>query len=79
MARFRRIPSFIEAHRIQKRTLIGPSPNGHQGMLVAYPGDYLCVDSQGHAFFCSAEEFKGQYEPIEEQELHPLRKGDDHD
>jgi hypothetical protein len=46
---------------------------------VAYPGDYLCVDSQGHAFLCSAEEFKRQYEPIEEQEPHPLRKGDDHD
>lgn len=68
MARFRTIPTFIEARRVQRRTVIAPAANGHQGMYVVYPGDYLCVDREGRTFPCKAEDFERQYEPVAESD-----------
>lgn len=64
MARFRRIPSIIDASQVQQRTVIAPSEHGHHGLYVVYPGDYLCIDQDGRAFSCKAEEFERYYEPI---------------
>lgn len=66
MARYRSIPTFIEAFRVRQRTVVGPAQSGLQGLFVVFPGDYLCVDQQGHAFPCKAEDFARRFEPIEE-------------
>ncbi|ABI81774.1 hypothetical protein Pcar_3153 [Syntrophotalea carbinolica DSM 2380] len=68
MARFRSIPTLIEAHRVQRRTVIAPAENGHQGLYVVYPGDYLCVDPEGRTFPCKAEDFERQYQPVDESD-----------
>ncbi len=66
MARFRSIPNTIDAFQVRKRTVIAPSENGLQGLYVVYPGDYLCIDQNGRAFPCKAEDFEHYYEPIDE-------------
>jgi len=68
MARFRSIPTFIEAVRVRERTVIAPAQSGHGGIYVAYPGDYLCVDQNGFAFPCKAEDFERRYEPFNESD-----------
>lgn len=69
MARFRSIPTFIEAVRTWERTVIGPAQSGHGGIYVAYPGDYLCIDQNGHTFPCKADDFERRYEPADEPDL----------
>jgi hypothetical protein len=66
MARFRSIQIIVDAFRVQQRTVIPPTQNGHQGLYVVYPGDYLCVDQEGRTFPCKAEEFERNYEPVDE-------------
>lgn len=66
MTRFRSIPTIIDAFQVQQRTIIAPSENRNQGLYVIYPGDYLCIDENGRAFPCKAEDFERYYEPIDE-------------
>jgi hypothetical protein len=66
MARFRSIPTIIEAFRVNRRTVIAPKENGYQGIFVVYPGDYLCIDPDGCQFPCKADVFERCYEPVEE-------------
>lgn len=68
MARYRSIPTLIEAFQVRQRTVIGPAQKGHQGLYIVYPGDYLCVDPQGHAFPCKAEDFTRYFEPVDESD-----------
>ncbi|MGE4542609.1 MAG: hypothetical protein AB7D06_00740 [Pedobacter sp.] len=79
MARFRSIQTVIDAIRVEQRTVIAPTEDGHQGIYVVYPGDYLCVDQEGRTFPCKAEEFERYYEPVNECTPQRRMKGAYHD
>lgn len=66
MARFRTKPNIIEAFRVSERIVIPPSETVDQNIHVVYPGDYLCIDSDGFKFPCRPEVFEKTYEPAVE-------------
>jgi len=66
MARFRSIPTLIDAYRVNRRTVIPPQKNNDHGIYIVYPGDYLCIDHNGCKFPCKADVFERCYEPVEE-------------
>jgi hypothetical protein len=66
MARFISKPTVIEAFLVSERTVIPPYESFNQNIYVVYPGDYLCIDSDGFKFPCRSEVFEKIYEPVAE-------------